>query len=315
MKNLDIRRNFKYMAKTCYDIDVINENANDIKPFVKYCENNYKQQIKEIVKKTLKPNIKMILLAGPSSSGKTTTANLISQAMNKKGRGSIVISMDDFFIDADKTPLLPNGIPDYENISALDIDCFNKFFLQLLKTGKAKMPKFNFQTHKRDHYETVKINESDIIIVEGIHALNPVLLNSYVFDPRIFKVFVCSNSVFNHKNKIIATEKDLRLMRRIYRDTFTRGRDALGTLDQWQNVCLGEDLYITPYRSYAHAFVDSTHAYELMIYANYLQSLLKSFEHDQRAKNIIGTLKHVYPMDKKITPANSLLWEFIVNKE
>ena len=315
MKKLNLHKEFSDLARLCYNIDVINNSLDNVTELVKISEKMYRDQIKQVVDTTANKGYKMILVSGPSSSGKTTTANFIGQELVKKNIGSLVVSIDDFFVDLADTPLLPDGTPDCENISAVDIATFNKFFSELLKKGKAKMPRFNFKKHKRDAWETVTLQEHDVLIVEGIHALNPALLLTNEFDNQIYKVYACTNSKFYKDDKIIIHERDLRLMRRTYRDAFTRGRLPIDTIKQWKNVCEGERTYISPYKTNADVFIDSTHPYEIMIYSNYLSELLLPYADNDETKRLLDIFKQVNKLSKDCIPHDSLLWEFLVYKE
>lgn len=312
MKILNICKDLENLTKLSYDLDALNENCGtNAKNLIKTSEKIYRDQVKQIANSIMSKQIKMVLVSGPSSSGKTTTANIISKELLKKGIGSIVVSIDDFFVNIEDTPLLPDGSPDFENITSVDIDAFNTFFTELLTKHTAKMPHFNFFKHRRDSWEQISINKNDVLIVEGIHALNPTLIKSHEFDANTYKVYAFTNSVFISKNKIVITPQYLRLMRRCYRDAFSRGREPIYTLNNWGNVCDGEKLYISPYMCNADSIIDTTHPYEVLIYANYLVKLLTPYRNNPLAKNLLSVLSKLNHLDKKFVPQSSLLWEFI----
>ena len=302
------------MTSTAYDIKTMDcAGQRNAKELIKFCEKNYRNQIKKVANTITSKKMKLILVSGPSSSGKTTTANIISQELLKKDIGSLVVSVDDFFVNLEDTPLLPDGSPDCENITAVDIVTFNNFITELLTTHKAKMPRYNFQTHKRDKYETVSINENDVLIVEGIHALNPQLIYTHQFDSSTYRIYAYVNSIFVDDHKVVVTSQDLRLMRRIFRDKFSRGREPSYTIHNWNNVCDGEKLYIFPFKSNADCAIDTTHPYELLIYANYLVELLTPYKNNKKIKSILDILSKLSPLTKDLIPANSLIWEFVAN--
>lgn len=312
MKILNICKDIENLTRVSYSLDVLNENCNsNSKNLIKTSEKIYRDQVKKISSSIISKGIRMVLVAGPSSSGKTTTANIISQELLKKNVGSIVVSIDDFFVNLEDTPLLPDGSPDFENITSVDIDAFNTFFSELLTKQTAKMPHFNFFKHKRDSWEQISINKGDVLIVEGIHALNPMLIKTHDFDAGTYRVYAFTNSIFTHKNKIVIEPQTLRLMRRCYRDAFSRGREPIYTLKNWANVCEGERLYIAPYMCNADSIIDTTHPYEVLIYANYLTRLLTPYRNNPLAKDLLSTLTKIGHLDKKSVPPSSLLWEFI----
>lgn len=314
MKLLNVCKELENLTRVAYDIDALNDaGLHNAKQLVRTSEKIYRDQVKRIANVILTSKMKMVLVSGPSSSGKTTTSSIISQELLKKNVGSIVVSIDDFFINLEDTPLLPDGTPDCENITAVDVEAFNKFFVDLLTKHKAKMPKFNFFTHKREKWEDVTINDGDVLIVEGIHALNPLLIRSHQFASSTYKIYAFTNSVFTLGDKIIMNAQDLRLMRRTFRDAYTRGREPIHTLNGWDKVCEGEKLYVAPYKINANSVIETTHPYEILVYANYLLDLLIPYRNNEKAKKLINILKKLTPLAKEIIPCKSLLWEFVAN--
>jgi len=316
VKNKTQNKEFNKLIKASYDIKQVNEQIKtNLETFVIACEKNYNAQVNEVANYIAKNKIKMLFVAGPSSAGKTTTSALISEQLIKKNIGSLVVSLDDFFVDLKDTPLLPDGLPDFDNFTTVDIKTFNKVFKDLMTKYTAKMPRYSFEKHKRDKWEAVEITDKDVVIIEGIHALNPNLLTTNEFDDKIAKLYICTNSVFTYNDKVIVNERDLRLMRRTYRDFYTRDSEPLETFKQWVHVCEGEDLYITPYRDQADFFIDTTRAYEVGLWANYFQNVCIHSKHEKEVKLFNTKFKHVNKMNKDVIPENSLLWEFLVNRE
>lgn len=314
MKILNVCKELEDMTSLAYNLKAIdNAGQNNAKKLIKISEKLYRDQIKKVASVVASSQMRLVLVSGPSSSGKTTTANIISQELVQKGIGSLVVSIDDFFVDLKDTPLLPNGEPDFENITAVDTESFNKFVSELLTKHKAKMPRFNFHTHKRDKYEEVEINPNDVLIVEGIHALNPLLIRTHQFDASTYKVYAFVNGMFVDNDKILITSKDLRLMRRVFRDAYSRGREPIYTINSWQNVCDGEKLYIAPYKANANSIIDTTHPYEILIYAHYLVDLLLPYRNNEKVKQILEVLGKLTPLKRELIPTNSLIWEFVAN--
>ena len=291
-------------------IDEINNLAKcDTDLLINMGESMYNSQISELVKNILeKETIKIIFLAGPSSSGKTTTSKLIAKELKKYNKNSIFVSLDDFFLDREKTPKLSNGNYDFESINALDLKTFNSFINDLLTTNTAQMPRFNFITDKREKtLEKIIVDKNTIIIIEGLHALNPNLIKNHV--KEIYKIYICAHSCFKLNDKILIDGTQIRLMRRLIRDYYSRGRQIQDTFNSWDEVLNGEKIYIEPYKNRADYLVDSTHMYEPLLYAKYLMPLLNY--NSKKSKEFKEILKHFEILDKSYIPKNSLLNEFI----
>jgi len=165
------------IVKISYDLEIVNYEARkNTEQLIKSSEKMYKSQIDTIVEEIFENNYKIVFISGPSSAGKTTSSKLIAKGLKEKNIGCIAISMDDFFLSRKDTPLLPNGDYDYENVTALDIPCFNNFIKDILENGKAKLPRYDFLTGERGYYEDIKVKKNDIVIIEGLHALNPIFV-------------------------------------------------------------------------------------------------------------------------------------------
>ena len=299
--------------KETFRLDIVNElSQTDPEQLVKDSEHLYHKQIRTIVNEiVLNGQYKVILLAGPSSSGKTTSSNLIRENLSEHGYESIVVSMDDFFLSREKTPRLPNGDYDYENYTALDLEYLNKFIDDLYETGTALMPQYNFVTGEREkEYKKIELNENTIVIIEGIHALNPLVFKNHT--DSMYRIYICVNTNFDDEqhNTIIPAQK-LRLMRRLIRDVRTRGMALSGTFKMWPNVLAGEDLYIKPYKNTADALINSTHAYEPCMYAKTLLPLLEKENCCELSQTLIDMLKHCENLNSNLLPDDSLIHEFL----
>lgn len=326
----------KMMARKEIDVKLINkESEENLSALILKGEKNYSDQIKEIVEDITKANskIKLLLISGPSSAGKTTTSNLIRLELSMKHVSSIVISLDNFYINRVETPKFPDGSYDFENINTLDLKYINHFVDELLKTHKAKMPIFNFVTGKREsEFVDIVIDENTIVIFEGLHALNPKLIKDH--KKEIYKIYLSLNANYILNNKILIPAKEIRLIRRTTRDFYTRGYSVLETISSWQNVCAGEDKWVKPFKSSANYVIDSVHPYEIMLYAKYTKPIVKKLILNQNVKKILNkepdvtkksillnrlcTAKSIYEslnksntMTKDLMPSTSLLWEFV----
>lgn len=297
--------------KESFDLGRINELAlTDPKKLIEDSEELYHKQINDIVNDIVTKNCyKFILLAGPSSSGKTTTSNLICKSLSEQGYESLVVSLDDFYLDLNNRPKLPNGEYDYENITALDLDYINKFVDDMFEKGEALMPEYNFKTGRREEeYKHIKLNPNTIVIMEGIHALNPIMFKRH--NDAMYRIYICVNTNFEIDDKIIMPAQKVRLMRRLIRDLLNRGASLERTFHMWQSVLDGENLYIKPYKNTADYLINSTHAYEPLMYADKLLPLLKQEENEQ-AKPLIEMLEQCEKLSPTLLPENSLLHEFL----
>jgi len=298
------------------DIKHINKKIdNNIEKFVLDTDSRYRGQLFILVNKILsKNNVKIVLLAGPSCAGKTTTANLIKQILELKGRSVDVISMDDFFIDLDKRKPLPNGKPDFDSPDVVDYSlmkaCFSKFF-----SGEdTYFPEYNFQTSKSmPEHKLYKYKRNSIIIFEGIHVLNPKLLKN-LGTKDYFRVYISPLKSFKKNNQVL-TSKNLRLLRRVIRDIQRRNTPASKTIDMWPEVVEVEEKYIEPYRTKVDYYVDTTQDYELGVYRGEIERFVAE---GKIAKDEVPFLEIVGCVDsvsKELIPETSLMWEFVDRPE
>ncbi|MGN1259069.1 MAG: uridine kinase [Christensenellales bacterium] len=314
MEILKIQEKLGDVVRTCYNMERINRVAKEQpEELIKVSEQIVADQIDRVVEQVILGKYKFVFIAGPSCSGKTTTAKIISKRLKERKVNGLVVSLDDFFIDLDKAPKLPDGRCDKENITKIDLPFFNKFFNDIIKTNEAMMPEFDFATDKRKpELIPVKIKKNDVIIVEGTHALNPKLLFDHSNDSKVLKVFVCVNSEYRIGSNILISPRKLRLIRRITRDLQTRGQSVHETVTNWNEVCKGEDIYIIPYKNDAHFLIDTTHIYEPLIYDKYLPELLAPLKEVSYAEELLGIFGLCGSLDKSLVPDRSLLWEFLV---
>lgn len=297
--------------KEIFDLNKINElSVENPTKLIEDSEELYHKQINDIVNEVIaNGNYKFILLAGPSSSGKTTTSNLICKALSEHNYESLVVSLDDFYLDLETRPKLPNGDYDLENVTALDLDYINKFVDDMFEKGEALMPEYNFKTGKREEeYKHIKLNPNTIVIMEGIHALNPIMFKKH--NEAMYRIYICVNTNFELDDKMIMPAQKVRLMRRLIRDLTNRGSSLEKTFGMWKNVLAGEDIYIKPYKNTADYLINSTHAYEPLMYAYKLLPLLKK-EDNEQAKPLVEMLEKCEKLSPELLPKNSLLHEFL----
>lgn len=276
---------------------------------VEKSENEFKKQIKEIVRDiNSRPQVKVILVAGPSSAGKTTSSLLIKQHLIESGRGAEIISMDNFFINRDVTPILEDGTYDFDNVNTVDIPYFKQFVNEILEKGRAQMPIFNFYTgFREEEYIDLVVEENSLLIIEGIHALNPIVLD-HKHEDEVYKVFVNPNTEYYVNDDVVIQVRELRRMRRIIRDYYTRGITPDQTFKNWKNVVASEKKFIFPFKENADYILDTTHYYEPLMYKKYLPSLL---DDSQEAQEIASDLSYFEELDVSLVPTTSLLREFL----
>ena len=260
---------------------------------------------------------RLILIAGPSSSGKTTFAQRLMIQLRVNGLKPIAISIDNYFVNRDQTPVDENGNYDFETIEAIDLELFNDHLIRMIQGDEVELPVFNFNMGCREYNEKkVRITEDQPIIIEGIHGLNEKLTHSIPKHHK-FKIYISALTQINidDHNRIPTT--DARLIRRIVRDNQFRGRNARVTLGQWTSVRRGEEKYIFPYQEEADAMFNSAQVYELPVLKNYAEPLLSQItENDPEyadAVRLLRLLSHFPTLEPDQVPGNSILREFIGN--
>jgi uridine kinase len=298
------------------DIREINLMARQPARFIADSENAYESQLRGLVDQvSANPKYRIVLLAGPSSSGKTTTAHKIAGVFGERGIQATVVSLDDFFLGMEFYPKLPDGTPDMESVDALDLPLISDTFDELLKTGKALFPTFDFTVSRRGKEQNlIELGENGVIVVEGLHALNPRLVER--LDPdALFRAYVSTRTVYLDGEKEILTPKDNRLIRRMVRDHNFRGRSPLETLLGWKDVLDGEEKYIYPFRDMVDWKIDSSLDYEGCVFHHYILPMLEELKDDAvykgKVRQIVDLLEAFDDIDYRYIPKNSLLREFI----
>lgn len=260
-------------------------------------------------------NIKVILIAGPSSAGKTTTSKKLSVYLQSHGLNPYPISLDDYFVDRDKTPRLENGELDTESLRAIDITLFNKHLIKILDGEKVEIPEYNFFAGKREYKgKTLQLDENGIIIIEGLHSLNDDLTMPIDRSCKL-KIYINSLTQVNIDNHNRVHTSDNRKLRRIVRDNKFRGFGASTTLNMWRTIREGEEKYIFPYQDDADEIVNSALTYELGVLKTYVEPLLFNVEETDpcypEAIRLINLLRNFLPIPSEEVPKDSVLREFI----
>lgn len=288
----------------------------DIVTLVRVAEALHEKKIANIADKIKKNNnIKLILIAGPSSSGKTTFCKRLGIQMRVNGLIPVPISLDDYFIDREQTPKDEFGEYDFESINALDLKLFNEHLQMLLNGEEVKLPTFNFITGKREWLgNKVKLPDEGVIVIEGIHGLNEVLTASIPHNHK-FKIYISPLTQINmdDHNRIATT--DVRMIRRIVRDYLSRGYDVEYTLKMWASIRRGEDKNIFPYQEGADVMFNSALIYELAVLKKYALAELYKVQPQStvynEARRLIEFLHFFKEINKDVVPTNSLIREFI----
>lgn len=290
-------------------------NFNDIILLNETRQNNKLYKIAENISKN--KNIKIVLISGPSSSGKTTTSRKLKLFLKSLGLSPVSISIDDYFIDRDFNPKKQDGTYDFESIKAVDTKLFNNNLSDLLNGKDVKLPTYNFILGKKEFInDSIKLSSNEIIIIEGLHALNEELTKSISSDYK-YKIYLAPLTVLNIDNHNRFKTTDNRLLRRIVRDNRTRGYSASDTLSSWRSVREGEEKYVFPFQDSADVVFNTSLSYELNVLKTYVEPLLYSvLETDENYKDavrLLNLLKNILPLPSDNIPKDSIIREFIGN--
>jgi uridine kinase len=259
--------------------------------------------------------IKLVLIAGPSSSGKTTTCKRLSVQLAVNGIKPIGISLDDYFLDRDKTPLDEKGDYDFEHLHALNLPLFNEQLNALFKGEEVELPRYDFPTGKSlMSGKKLKLHDDNILVVEGIHALNPEL-TAQIPNEQIFRVYASALTTILLDNHNYIPTTDNRLLRRIIRDHKYRGVSAKDTIHRWPSVRAGENRWIFPYQENADAMFNTAMLFELAVIKSQAEPLLQQVpencEEHAEAYRLLKFLHYIKPIPDTQIPPTSLLREFL----
>lgn len=293
--------------------------AGDASELIKIAEAFHENKLAQVAGCVAEANrergVRLVLISGPSSSGKTTFAKRLGVQLRVLGLNPVLISLDDYFVDREKTPRDENGEYDYEALEAIDLEQFNDHLKRLERGESVDIPRYDFISGTRQwHDNPLQLDERSVLIVEGIHGLNPALTPG-VPESRKFKIYVsCFTSVALDNVSRIATS-DNRLLRRLTRDYRTRGNDALSTLARWESVRRGEEKHIFPYQENADVMFNSSLFYEISVLRRFAEPILREVpdtvpEYGE-AKRMLKFLDNFISISPEEIPPTSLLREFI----
>ena len=286
------------------------------KELILLAEALHEKKISDIADRIVrKKGVKLILIAGPSSSGKTTFAQRLGIQLKLNGIKPITISVDNYFVERKDTPRDENGNYDFERLDAIDLKLFNEHLTKLLKGEEVQLPIFDFKTGTKSFTgEKIKMRNNEVLVIEGIHCLNDKLTSSIPLEQK-YKIYISALTVLNidYYNRISTT--DTRLIRRLVRDYNFRGYEALHTLQNWDMVNRGEENNIFPFQEQADSMFNTSLIYEISVLKKYAMPLLKAIDNTHpeysEAKSLYELLKYFDDIGDEYIPKNSLLREFI----
>ena len=292
-------------------------NSGKIRELIRVNEALHEKRFSQIADAVCTRGARAVLLSGPSSSGKTTSANRLATQLRVHGKKPVLMGLDDYYVDRDKILPGPDGKLDLEHINTIDTELFGQHLQALLAGETVEIPRFNFITGQREWYgHKMRMEDNTVIIVEGLHALNPVLLPEGLSPDSIFRLYVSPLIPLNLDDHNRIPTSYLRLLRRIVRDFKTRGASVQRTLDMWDSVRRGEKKWIFPYQENADVIFNSSTLYELAVLKKYIYPLLTAVEPEdpcyEQVRAIVKILNFVCQADvDDEIPPTSIVREFI----
>lgn len=285
-----------------------------IDDLIRMCENNFNSEILELAKRIKEERKKVVLMAGPSSSGKTTSSKKLCMSLRSLGLRPLVLSMDDFFVERDLTPKGADGKFDFECLEAVDIPLFDRAIKELVEGKEVTLPVYNFVEGKKEFTRKEKMEEGAVLVIEGIHALDNKVLTKVERDKK-FKIYVCPLTELNIDNHNRVSTTDNRLLRRIVRDQKTRGKTAEYTINAWDDVRRGEEKYIFPYQDESDYTLNTSMLYEIGVIKTYVEPLLYKIDETSiyydEAKRLLNFLRNFLEVPADAVPDDSIIREFI----
>lgn len=302
-----------WVPKRLVEVELYNVAARSPQELAQLSEKSYAQRVNYAADKVRASGATIVMLTGPSASGKTTSSHCLAKALERKGTPAHVISLDNFFKGAEFYPRMPDGTLDYENPETLDMPLIKQCLKELSTTGKTVLPIYDFTTESRsDKVEPLDL-EGGVCIVEGIHALNPELTN-LVPGGDIYRIYAGLREEYCIDGRRVINTQDIRLCRRTLRDAATRGRSPEQTLAMWARVLDGETRYIKGFKSSADFLLDTSFTYELGLISNLLNKVRRQFTLD--GSNAVlwdetaRRFEHVVPLSLELLAPDSMLREF-----
>lgn len=303
-----------WIPKRLVELGLLNVAASTPQRFVEYCENDYAARVRHAAGQVLQSGARVVMLTGPSSSGKTTTAHKLAGALRAAGVESAVVSLDNFFKNVQDYPRLPDGRPDYESVDALDIPAILRALASLIETGRAAIPDFDFNREQRVRGTLEVCVGRGVAVVEGIHALNPRLVAGLPAG-SVYKVYAGLREEYSHGGQRILPTRDVRLARRMVRDHKFRGHSLEKTFSMWPAVCEGEDKNIKVFKPEADLLLDTSFSYEVCCLAPFVTALRGELApgtpYAAQLESLCSRFALCMPLPEQSIPRTSMLREFI----
>ncbi|MBQ7859427.1 MAG: nucleoside kinase [Faecalibacterium sp.] len=301
------------VPKRLVEISLVNV-ANQVPQlFCEDGEREYHERLQRAAKRIIRSGAHIIMLTGPSASGKTTTSHKLAAELRAQGVPAKVISLDNFLLVSEHYPVLPDGTKDYESPATLDMPLINQCLNELYTTGRSDLPVYDFANERRADYTEHMELEGGVCIVEGIHALNPELTR-ILPKGEVYRIYAGLREEYSSDGVRAINTRDIRLCRRLLRDAVNRGHGPEQTLEMWHKVLDGDDKYIRPYKDDADLILDTSHTYELGIIAGLVADAEKLVDPGyHKAKLWYDTIRRfdeVTKLPKSLIPADSMLCEF-----
>ena len=306
-----------YRRYAC-DINRINlEAEHNPEDLVMTVENIFRNDLRQITDRILSIPVRrhIIFLSGPSSSGKTTCGKKLAEEFELKGCRALLVSMDDFYLGAEFVKKLPNGKPDFESVEALDIGLMRKCVAEIAEKGECDIPRYDFgNSRRRSDTRHIKLDSDSVVIIEGIHALNPIF-ETIIPKEYLSRIYIGVKQGIKDNEEYVLQNRELRLLRRIVRDSSFRHTRPEKAMDMWGEVVDGEKKYIRPYRYTSDFTVNTIHIYEPCVLKSHALPLLYGIDsqspHCEKAQHLIASLERFRDIDESLVPHNSLIREFI----
>ena len=302
-----------WVPKRLVEIDLYNIASHCPEELAAMSERSYRERVHYAAEKVRYSGTKIVMLTGPSASGKTTSAHKLAEELIRQGTPAHVVSLDNFFRGAEHYPRLPDGTLDYENPDTLDLPLIRQCLHELSETGKTVLPVYDFSAEKRSEETEAVDLQGGVCIVEGIHALNPEL-TSLVPGDEVYRIYAGLREEYCIDGRRVINTQDIRLCRRTLRDAATRGRSPAKTLAMWDRVMDGETRYIKGFKTTADFLLDTSFTYELGLISRLLGIVRRQFELEGHNAELwdetARRFEHVAPLSLELLPADSMLREF-----
>ncbi len=287
----------------------------NIENIIRASEINYDNAIHDIVEDIITKKSKYVMMAGPSSSGKTTSTKKLALALRTRGYEPLILSIDNYFVEREDTPKLENGEYDFESINALDLKLLNEHLQKLNNNETVVIPEYNFILGKKEYNnKPIKLGNKGIILMEGLHCLNDEMTKE-IDNSLKYKIYISPFIALNMDKHNYISTTDLRLLRRIIRDNRTRGKDVAFTIGYWNTVRSGEEKYIYPFLENADKILNTALVYEIGVLKVFVEPLLYSVPQEspyyEEARRLINFLKGFFPIATDLVSKDSILREFI----